>query len=156
MPEEGTTEPSVRFFVNVAAEAFTFESDIPDLSFPLSILSDFTGGTGVHVAHLIVKSFLFKTGRTQIRTGAADGFFRLVVCASELTGRANVNTATAQTADIRLDVKRCSNAPVLASTAKTDGLGHHLFLTHPHAQAAQDTVLMLLSEPLLPDAMGRG
>jgi hypothetical protein len=28
MPEAGTTEPSVRFLVRVAAEAFTFESDI--------------------------------------------------------------------------------------------------------------------------------
>ncbi len=42
------------------------------------------------------------------------------------------------------------------SASKTDGLGHHLFLTHPHTPATQDTVFILLSETLLVDLMGRG
>jgi hypothetical protein len=36
MPEAGTTEVSVRFFVRVAAEAFVFESDIVVYSFILT------------------------------------------------------------------------------------------------------------------------
>jgi hypothetical protein len=34
MPEVGTTEPSVLFFVSVAAEAFILDSDIFGFSFP--------------------------------------------------------------------------------------------------------------------------
>jgi hypothetical protein len=59
MPEAGTTEPSVLFFVRVAAEAFILDSDISLFSFPLLIFFDLTSHTGIHVAHHIVKLFFF-------------------------------------------------------------------------------------------------
>jgi hypothetical protein len=60
MPDVGTIEPSVLFFVSVAAEVFTFESDMV-FSFPVSTLSDFTGNTGIHVTHHVVEAFFLET-----------------------------------------------------------------------------------------------
>jgi hypothetical protein len=36
MPEAGTMDPSVRFLVNVAAEALILDSDIAFFSFPVN------------------------------------------------------------------------------------------------------------------------
>ena len=87
-------------------------------------------------------------GGAEVGAAAANGLLGLGVGAAELAGRADVDAAAAQPADLRLGVERRADAPLLAPAAEADGLGHHLFLAHPHAPAAQDAVLVLLPEPL--------
>src|SRR5512146_2550304 len=82
MPDAGTTEPSVRFLVRVAADVFTLESDI--WISPLLILPNLAGGAGRHVAHQIVELGFLEARRPQVRARAADGFVRLVVGAAQL------------------------------------------------------------------------
>jgi hypothetical protein len=156
MPEAGTTESTVRFFVRVAAEAFILEkvSDTAFAPLVLSIFLYFTGYARIHIAHHIIELFFLDAGRRQICAGPADSLLRLIVCASKLTGRTDVHTTATQSANIRFSVKRRPNAPLLASVAKAYGLGHHLFLAHPHAQSAKNAVLMLLPEALLANTMG--
>jgi hypothetical protein len=136
--------------VRVAAEAFIFESvgDILCGSFTFLVFLYLAGYAWTHVAHHIVKLFFLYTGRAEICTASADCLVRLGVCASELTGGAYVYTAAAQPADIRLDIKRSANASFLTSVAESDGLGHHLLLTHSHAQATKDTIFIFLLESL--------
>ncbi len=124
-------------------------------SFPPSIPLYFTGNAGSHIAHHVVELFFFDARRNQIFAASANGPFRLGIGAPELTSRANIHTRAAEATHFRLDVKRRSDAPVFAPSAKADCLGHHLFLTHPHAQPTKDAVLMLLLEPLLAYPMGR-
>jgi len=158
MPEFGETEPSVRFFVKVAADEFILDRvmDIKLPPLPTSIILDFTRYTGFHVTHHIIKLFFINTGRGQVCAAPAYGFIRLVVGASESTGRADIDAPAAQTADLRFGIKGCVNAPFFASSVETDGLGHHLFLAHADAQSAEDTILMFLAEPHLPYLVCRG
>jgi hypothetical protein len=136
MPEAGTIEPSVLFFVRVAAEELILESDMSIFSFLFSIFFDFTGHAGLHEAHHIFKPLLFETGRAQISTPTTDGPFRFRKGASQLAGRADIHTGPAESADLGTLIKGCPKAPFLAPAAKPDGLGHHLFFTHPSASSA--------------------
>jgi hypothetical protein len=100
MPEAGTIEPSVLFFVRVAAEALILESDIYFFSFLFSIFFDFTSHTGFHEAHHIFKTFLLETRRAQVGTPPADGLFWIRVGASKLAGRTYVHAGSAKSADL--------------------------------------------------------
>src|ERR1017187_6928229 len=95
MPDAGTTDPSVRFLVRVAAEEFTFESDIWISPLRCSIFADFTGDTRRHVTHQIVELRFLQTRRAQVGTSAADRLFRLIVGAAELAGWTDVHAAAA-------------------------------------------------------------
>jgi hypothetical protein len=116
----------------------------------------FTRHAGVHVTHRVVKHLLLNAGRTDILTTAADRLFWSGVGASKLTGGTDIETPSALTADFRVLVKGRSKTSLFPSASETDGFRRHLFLTHPHTTAAEDTVFMLLSEALLMDGMGRG
>jgi hypothetical protein len=104
IPEVGTTEPSVRFFVRVAAVALIFVNDICVLL--SSILFDLTGYTRAHIAHHIIERFLFDTGRTQVGAPSADGHLRLSVGTPELAGGTDIDAASAETALLGFDVER--------------------------------------------------
>src|SRR5450756_1969230 len=155
MPEAGTTEPSVRFLVRVAAEEFTFESDIWISPLRCLLLANFTGDTRRHVTHQIVELRLFQTRRPQVGAGAADRLFRLVVSAAKLAGGTDIHAAAAQAADLGRNVEGRADAAVFAAPAEADRLGHHLFRAHAHAQAAQNAIFVLLAEALPADIVGR-
>jgi hypothetical protein len=97
-----------------------------------------------------VEPILLDARWRNICTTSAYRLFRLVEGATGLTGRADLHAAAAQPAYFGLPVKGCAETSVLPPAAESDGPGHHLFLAHPHAQSAKDTVLMLLPESLLP------
>jgi hypothetical protein len=110
---------------------------------------DFTGNARLHIAHQVVKRFLFQAGRTQVGASPADDFFRIRKSAPELAGRTDIKAASAKPANLRADVEGRSDASTRPASAKSDGLGHHLFFTHPHTQTAEDAVFVFLPEPLL-------
>jgi hypothetical protein len=97
MPEVGTTEPSVRFFVRVAAVALILESDIVVVLLS-SILFNLTGYARTHIAHHIVELHFLKAGRTEIRAAAANRFLGLRIGASQLAGGTDVDAPAAQAA----------------------------------------------------------
>jgi len=103
MPEAGTTDPSVRFFVRVAAEALVLENVaiIEAGSFTgLPVFGYLAGHTGVHVAHHVIEGVLFDAGRGQVRAAAADGLVWLRVRATQLARRADIDAAAALPADL--------------------------------------------------------
>jgi hypothetical protein len=75
MPEAGTTDPSVRFLVRVAAVALILDRDM--VSSPpatqLLIKFDLTGDARVEEAHLVVEPRLVDARRGQVGAAAADG-----------------------------------------------------------------------------------
>jgi hypothetical protein len=154
MPEADTTELSVRFFVSVAAEALIRDNDMGYSPFLFSILSYFTRHAGVHVTHRIVKHLLLDAGRTDILATATNRLFWSGVGTSKLTGGTDIETPPTLTANFRVLVKGRSQTSLFPAASKTDGVGCHLFLAHPHAASAEDTVFMLLPEALLVDRMG--
>lgn len=116
---------------------------------------DFTGDTWGHIAHQVVKPFFLNAWWVQVGAGIADCLVRLVIRAPKRTGRADIHTTAAKPAHIGLHIKRSADTAFFAPTAKSDGLRHHLLGTHSHAQSAEYAVLMLLSETLPADAIGR-
>ena len=114
------------------------------------MLNYLTSHTGIHVAHHVGELLFFDTGWAQIGTPTAYGLFGFCVRASQFAGRTNVDTTPAQPAVLRFDIERRANAAVLAPAAEADGLGNHLFLTHPDTTPAQDAIFVFLFESLLP------
>ncbi len=138
MPELGDIEPSVRFFVRVAADAFILES-VMDIFFPplsSSVLLDLTCHAGLHVTHHIIKLFFFDTGRAKISAATADRFVRLVVSAPQGAGRTDIHAATALSTYLRSHVERCAYAAGLTSAPETNRLGHHLLFAHSYTKPA--------------------
>jgi len=155
MPEAETTEPSVLFFVSVAAEALIRDNDICYSPFLFSILFDLTGYTGGHVAHHIVKVFFLDTRGAEVRAASADHLLGFGVGTPQLTGRANIDTSPASPAVLRLNIKRGPDAPLLPPAPKTNGLGHHLLFAHSNAQTAKNAIFVFLLESLLPNPVSR-
>src|SRR5512136_1392326 len=120
MPEAGTMEPSVLFFVRVAAEALILESDMSFFSFLFSIFFDFTSHAGLHEAHHIFKAPLLETGRAQVGTPPADGLFRFRKGASQLAGRTDIHTGPAKSADLGAEIEGSAEVPFLSPAAKAD------------------------------------
>src|SRR4030066_1807249 len=71
IPEMDVTESSVLFFVRVAAEALTLESDIGSY-LCLSGLVYLTGNARVHVTHHVVVAVSRDARRGQVGTTATD------------------------------------------------------------------------------------
>jgi hypothetical protein len=119
-------DPSVRFFVRVAAVALIFVSDIVVILLS-SILFYLTGYTRTHIAHHIVKLNFFKAGGAQVGAPSTDGFLGIRVSASQLAGRTDVDAPAAETASIALHVERRPQRPMISSPLETNGVRHHLF-----------------------------
>jgi hypothetical protein len=158
IPEIDEMEPSVLFFVSVAAEEFIRENliDMVGSSYLESCFLDFTCDARRHVAHHILELLLLEARRTEVGAAAADWTLGCREGASKLAGGTDVHAASAEPAYFRLHVERGPDAPPLAPSAESNGLCHHLLFAHADAEAAQDAVLVLLPEPLLMDAVGRG
>jgi hypothetical protein len=121
---------------------------------PPSSFFDFASDAWLHVAHHVVELFLFNTWRTEICAPAADCILRLIECASQLAGRAYVDTTAADPANVGFYIEGRSDTAFLASPPEADGIRRHLFLAHTHTPPAHNTVLVLLPEALLADLIG--
>jgi hypothetical protein len=95
MPDDGVMDSSVLFFVSVALDVLILEKDIYLSPFWTWSFFNFACHAGRHVAHHVVEFFLLDTGRTQVRTAAADGLFRLIEGAPELACRADIHAGAA-------------------------------------------------------------
>jgi len=101
----------------------------------------------------MVKTFLLETGWTQVGAPPAHCLLRGGVSTSELAGRADIHTGTAQSADLGAEIEWSAEVPLLSPALKADGLGHHLFFAHPNASSAEDAVLVFLFETLCMDVI---
>jgi hypothetical protein len=105
----------------------------------------------LHVIELAVVN----AGRAEVCAAAADSAFGFVEGAPKLAGGADLDAATAATAELRSAIEGSRDAALPAAALESDGARHHLLGAHPDATAAKDAVFMLLAESLAVDAHGR-
>ncbi|KPJ95534.1 MAG: hypothetical protein AMS18_02660 [Gemmatimonas sp. SG8_17] len=154
------TDPSVRFFVRVAADEFNLDNDIAFISWAeldtTSAPHDLTGRARIQIAHHVIEPGPIEARRADVGTTTADRFLGFRVGTPQLTRRTHVDAGTAKSAIIRLHIEWAAQTAILTAPAETYGLGHHLLFTHTDTQAALNTILVLLTKTLLPHVVCSG
>jgi hypothetical protein len=106
------------------------------------------GSTAAGIIHPALKFVVdIQTGRIHGQTGIADSCIGVRSLASQLTGRADVDAAAAETALFRTDVERSRYFPFVPSILKTDGPAIHLLSTHPDAKTTEDAFFVPYLKP---------
>src|SRR5512135_2924074 len=145
MPLKGLTDPSVLFFVRVAALLLIFVRlgmKLPP-RYPLRFLFLNAGAAVARVVHPTLEILVMvQAGRGHGQAAVAKDRFGARALAAELAGRADVHAGPAGPALLRAHVEGCRDLPLVAPLLETDGPGVHLLGADPRAQPAEDALLV--------------
>src|SRR5947209_7017431 len=163
MPLNGLTESSVRFLVNVAAEALRCVKvmAVSPLSLQLSKIrwfnwhisakwsGNFAGVAWIEETHRVVVTL--ETLRRQVGAAVAQRRLGGRSLAAQFADRADVQARATLAACFAGHVERTRNLSIEPPARETDCAGHHLLFAHADAQPALDAGFVLGHETALLD-----